>query len=123
MRVVASARLEGRDERLGGGARVADHAELDRPVRAERVGVEVDLRDPRVRPDQRAVAGRPLVQRGAEGDHRVGLAEQPGGERGREASRDADRERVAREQPVGDRRGGEHGAGQLAEPAQRRARA
>ena len=76
-----------------------------------------------VRPrDQRAVAGRPHVQRGAERDHDVGLADQPR-RRGRgEAARDADRERVAGEQSVGDRRGGEHGAGDLAEAPQRRSR-
>ena len=93
---------------------------VDGPVRADRVGVEVDLRDARAGADQRAVARRPLVQRGAEGDDRVGLAEQPRGGRRREPAGDADRERVAGEQPVGDRRGREHGAGQLAEPPQRR---
>ena len=104
---------------LGGRARVADHADVDGPVGADRVGVEVDLGHARAVRDQRPVARRPLVQRGAEGDHRVRLAQQPRGDRRREPARDPERVRVAGEQAVGDRRGGEHGAGQLAQPPQR----
>ena len=68
--------VERRDERLGGRGGVADDAGVDRPVRADRLLVAVDLHDTRGRGEQRAVARGPLVQRGAERDHGVGLAEQ-----------------------------------------------
>jgi hypothetical protein len=61
--------------------RVADDAQVDRPVGADGVGLEVDLRDPRAGRDQRPVARRLLVERRAEAHHHVGLAQQPRGDR------------------------------------------
>ena len=110
----------GLEQRLGGRGRVADHARRDRPVGADRVAVEVDLGDPRRRADQRAVARRPLVERRAEADDDVGVREQLGGERRREPARDPGVVRVAGEQPVRDRRRGEHRPAALPERAERR---
>ena len=111
---------EQRPRRRGG---VADDGDVDRPVRAERVRVDVDLDHLRARGDERAVARRPAGERGAEGEHQVGLRDQPGGDRRGEAAGDADRPRRAGEQPVAHRRGGEHGADRVAERLQRLARA
>ena len=46
-------RAERVEQRLRRGRRVADHPDVDRPVRADRGGIEVDLRDAGVRPEQR----------------------------------------------------------------------
>ena len=56
------------------------------------------------------MAGGPLVERRAEGEHDVGGRHQLGGERGGEAAGDAEREGKAGEQAVGHRRGGEQRA-------------
>ena len=117
---VLHARVEQRPRRRGG---VADHGDVDRPVRAERVGLDVDLDDLGARADQRAVARRPAGERGAEGEHEVGLRDQPGGDRRGEAAGDPHRPRRAGEQPVAHRGGGEHGADGVAERLERLARA
>ena len=66
-------------------------ADVGGPVAADRPRLDVDLDDRRVRVDQRAVLGRPVVDRGAEDEHEVGLGEQLGGERRGEPAGDPER--------------------------------
>ena len=110
-----------RDQRLGGLARVADEPEVDRPVRADRLLVAVDL-------DQRGVLATSapwrvvhMFSEAPKATITSASASSRCADRGREAAGDADRERVAGEQPVGHRGGGQDRAGQLAQAPQRRA--
>ena len=100
------------------GRDVADHTQVDRPVHPDRVRLEVDLHHPRGRTEQRAVPGRPHVQRAAPADHQVRVPDQLDGQRRGEPAGDAERELVAHEQSVGDGRRREQGAGRRAERPQ-----
>jgi hypothetical protein len=95
--------------------RIPDHSEIDRPLRAERERLEVDLRDAGVVADEAAVAHRPHVQGAAERHDEVGVRDELGGDGRREAARDAERERVSLEEPVRDGRGREQRARDPAE--------
>ena len=88
---------------------------------ADRLLVEVDLHHGRIGRQQLAVAGGPLVERRTEGDHDVGLPQQPRGQRRREAAGDAEVVGVAGEQAVAHRARGQQRPGELAERPQRRA--
>ena len=121
-RRVASRSVERRDQRLGGRARVADDAEVDRPVRADRLLVAVDLDHRRVRPISapwRVVhtfsAAPKAITTSASASSRwpSGVAKPPEipSANGSPAN-----------SPLATARGREHGAGQLAEAPQRRAR-
>ncbi len=101
---------EGGVQRTGSGPDVGADAELDRPVRAQCVGIVVDLHDGGGIADQRAVPGGPHVQRTAPRDHQIGAGDQLGGQRRRESARDAQPERIAAEQAFRHCRGGEQRA-------------
>ena len=94
---------------------VAEHCDVGGAVEADRAGVDVELGDLRLRGDQRAVLGRPVVDRGADDQHRVGLGEQLGAERRGEPARDPEPVGEPGEQPVGGCGRGQKRAGQLAE--------
>jgi len=87
-------------------------------VRAERGLLVVHLHYPGARADQGAVPHGPHVQRAAPTDDEVGAGDQLGGQRGREATGDAEPELLGLEQPVGDRRGGDQGAAPLGQVLQ-----
>ena len=107
------------DQRLGGLAGVADDAEVDRPVRADRLLVAVDLDHAWRRSTS---APWRVVHTFSDAPKATTTSASPisrcAGRRGEPAG-DPDRERVVLEQPVGDRRGRQHRAGQLAQPPQR----
>jgi hypothetical protein len=66
---------------VDGGARdISDDPQVDRPVRAERALLDVDLDELRVRAEQLPVPGRPHVQRAAPADDEVGPDDQLGGQ-------------------------------------------
>ncbi len=98
---------------------VADHREVGGAVAGDRLGLDVDLHELGVGADERAVLGRPLVDRGAEHEQEIGLRKQLGRERAGEAARDADRVGEALEQAVRRCRGGQNRADPLAELLER----
>ena len=97
------------DERLEhvGGAlrRVPDDTQVDRPVGAQGLLLEVDLDDLGAGADQVPVAHGPHVQRAAEPDDEIGVGDQFGRERGGESAGDAEVEVVLVEQALGHGRG------------------
>ena len=111
---------ERREQRLGGGAGVADDAEVDGPVRADRLEVAVDLDDASCRGPISApwrvvhwFSAAPNAMTRSDS-----FSSRWASRRG-EAAGDAEVERVAGEQAVGDGGGRQHGAEPLAERAQR----
>ena len=93
--------------RAGGLADVAVHAQIDRPVRAERRLVVVDLDQGRPVADQPAVPGGPHGQTATPGDDQIRVRDQLGRQRGGEAAGDAEIEGVASECALRHRRGGQ----------------
>ena len=116
-------RAERGEQRVRGRARVADDAEVDRPVGADRLQVAVDL-DDAWRPARSARRGAVVHWFSAAPKARITSDSFSSrcGDRGGEAAGDAEVERVAGEQAVGHGGGGQHGAEPFAERAQRRAR-
>ena len=105
--------------RLRHRAGVADDGEVDPAVRADRARLDVDLHDARLRADELAVARGPVVERRAEREDDVGLRQQLGGDRRGEPARDAQRPRIAVEDPLRHRAVGQQRAGTLAEGGER----
>jgi hypothetical protein len=91
-------------------------------MRAERVGIQVNLPDRRLRPDEVTVPGRPHVQRAAPADDQVGVADQLRSERRSEPARDVERPGAAVEEPFRDSTRREQRPAHLAEFEQRLAR-
>ena len=118
-RLGADARELG-EQAPGGELRVADDRDVGRVVQADRERVGVDLDELDVGRQQRAVARRPVVERRAERDDDVGVADELGRQRRREAAADPDRVRLAVEDPVRDGRRREQRAAGLAEARDRR---
>jgi hypothetical protein len=107
LRALAAAEPGLAAERVGHGARglghVAEHAEVHRPVGADRGRVVVHLNQRGLRRDQLAVPRRPHVQRAAPGHDGVGPADQFGRERRGEPAAYVQVPRAALEQPLGHR--------------------
>ena len=78
----------GHRDLTGDGGDVAEDAEVDGPVPAERAGLVVHLHDDGARRDQRAVPHRPHVQRAAPADDEVRAPDQLGRQRRGEAAAD-----------------------------------
>ena len=110
-------------DRLGHRAGVPDDGEVDPAVRADRARLDVDLHDARLRPDELAVTRRPVVEGRAERQDDVGLRQQLGRDGRGEPARDAQRPRIAVEDPLGHRAVGQQRAGARAERGERGARA
>ena len=105
----------------GGGVGVSDDREVGRPVAPDRARLDVDLDHACVRADHRAVLGRPVVDRGSEHEHEVGLGEDLGCERTGEAPGDTERIREPREQALGRRGRRQDRSDRLAETLELRA--
>ena len=94
---------------------VAEHREVDGVVRAQRLGVNIDLRDRRAGAEQAPVSRGPHRQRRPEGQHEVGVGDQLGGGGEAKPPEMPRSHGLPREQPRGDGRGRQQRPGGVGE--------